>query len=98
MDEISVFHVLCQALQKAERLVENHRHCYLGELLKKTLKGKEGPGFIKKKKKKVIHDGVEKAVGNIGLQISSKVLFHKSLPMNTCNCRVFSTVKSHVQI
>lgn len=61
MDEISVFHVLCQALQKAERLVENHRHCYLGELLKKTLKGKEGPGFITERKKKVAQRSFESA-------------------------------------
>ena len=36
MDEIRVLHVLGQTLQEAERLVENHRHCDLGEFLKET--------------------------------------------------------------
>ncbi len=35
MDEVSVLHVLCETLQEAERLVENHWHCNLGELLEK---------------------------------------------------------------
>ncbi len=40
MDEVSVLHVLCETLQEAERLVENHWHCNLGELL-----GKHGEEF-----------------------------------------------------
>lgn len=36
MDEAGVLHVLCEALQEAERLVKDHWHRYLGELLKKT--------------------------------------------------------------
>lgn len=35
VNEVSVLHVLCEALQEAERLVENHWHCNLGELLKR---------------------------------------------------------------
>lgn len=33
MHEERVLHVLRQTLQEAERLVEDHRHCNLGELL-----------------------------------------------------------------
>lgn len=35
MHEERVFHVLGQTLQEAERLVEDHRHCNLGELLER---------------------------------------------------------------
>lgn len=34
MDEVSVFHVLRDALQEAERLVEHDRHRDLGQLLR----------------------------------------------------------------
>lgn len=33
MHQEGVLHVLRQTLQEAERLVEDHRHCNLGELL-----------------------------------------------------------------
>ena len=41
VDEVCVLHVLCQTLQEAERLVENHWHSNFGELLKETQGGKK---------------------------------------------------------
>lgn len=37
MDEGGVLHVLCEALQEAERLIKNYWHCNLRELLKRHL-------------------------------------------------------------
>ena len=34
VDEVSVFHVLRDPLQKAQWLVEHHRHCYFRKFLK----------------------------------------------------------------
>lgn len=36
VDEVSVFHVLCDSLQEAQRLVEGDGHRDLGEFLGKT--------------------------------------------------------------
>lgn len=49
MDEVRVLHVFCQTLQEAERLIENHWHCNLGELLKEARGGIEKQGFITKR-------------------------------------------------
>lgn len=34
-----MLHVLGKALQEAQRLIENYRHCDLGQLLRKTFCG-----------------------------------------------------------
>ena len=80
MDEVRVLHVLCQTLQKAQRLVENHRHCDLGEFLKNTseepsdrvsLKKEILSPFTKKSFENVIFMlNVQKAQGKCGLQKS----------------------------
>lgn len=52
-----MLHVLGEALQEAERLVENYRHCDLGELLRKTFHREIMTG----RGESPVHDAVRKA-------------------------------------
>lgn len=77
VEEGGVLHVLGEALQEAEWLVENYRHCDLGQLLRKTFYH----GIMTGRRGTPIHDATIKAFFNPQCELSCFFSFFKIEPI-----------------